>query len=242
MTKIKGKITTKEFYKKERSINREYKTRRIKNSALIGIILGDASMTQPNMLYIRHGGQQLDYVNEKVDFLEDYMEPLSLRSSIDKKGYKYRYAYYRNRKLPHFYKIIYKNRRKTITPELLNHFDEISLSFLYMDDGSLSLRKYKDKNGNWTGSYKSREIYLCTHSFSLNGVRMFIKMLKDKFDLRFRITFDKKHPRIWCNTKNTKKMIEIIRPIVSQFKTMSYKLDLKYKIMPGSRLVSKALS
>lgn len=224
----KEKTTAQEFHKREGSINKEHKTSRIKNSALIGIILGDGSMIQPNMLYIRHGSQQLDYVNEKVYFLEDYMEPVSLRSSVDRQGYKYRYAYYRNRKLSYFYKIIYKNGRKTITPELLNHFDEISLSFFYMDDGCLSLRKYKDKNGNWAGSYKSREIYLCTHSFSLNEVKMLIRMLKDKFGLRFRMTIDKGCPRIWCNTKNTKKMIGIVRPLVSQFKTMSYKLDLKY--------------
>jgi len=228
MTKANEKTIVQELYKTKRYINKEYKRGHIIKSALIGIILGDASMTQPNMLYIRHGARQLDYVNEKVDFLKDYMEPVSLRSSIDKKGYKYRYAYYRNRKLSYFYKIIYKNKRKTITPELLNHFDKISLAFLYMDDGSLSLRKYKDKNGNWTGSYKSREIYLCTHSFSLNEVKMFIKMLKDKFGLRFRMTLDKGRPRIWCNTKNTKKIIEIVRPFISKFKTMSYKLDLKY--------------
>lgn len=228
MTKTKEKTIAQELCENKGNINKEHKREGIIKSALIGIILGDASMIQPDMLYIRHGTRQLDYVDEKVDFLKDYMEPMSLRSSIDKRGYKYRYAYYRNRKLPYFYKIIYKNRRKTITPELLNHFDEISLPFFYMDDGSLSLRKYKDKNGNWTGSYKSREIYLCTYSFSPNEAKMFIKTLKDKFGLRFRMTFDKGCPRLWCNTKNTKKMIKIVSPLASQFKTMAYKLDLKY--------------
>ena len=223
--KTKERISIRELCRNNRE---ELTKEQIIKSALIGIILGDASMVQPNMLYIRHGARQLDYVNEKVDFLKDYMEPVSLRNSIDKKGYKYRYAYYCNQKLPYFYGIIYKKGRKVITLELLNHFDEISLSFFYMDDGSLSLRKYKNKNGNWTGSYKSREIYLCTHSFDPNEVKMFIRMLRDKFGLRFRTTLDKGHSRIWCNTKNTKKMIEIIRPVVSQFKTMSYKLDLKY--------------
>jgi len=156
------------------------------------------------------------------------MKPISLRSSIDKKGYKHKYAYYCNHKLPYFYKIIYREGKKTITPELLNNFNEVSPSFFYMDDGSLSLRKYKDKNGDWTGSYKSREIYLCVHSFGLNKVKAFIKILKDKFGLGFRMTFDKGCPRIWRNTENTKKMIEVIGPFVSQFKTMSYKLDLKH--------------
>ncbi|MBL7155493.1 MAG: hypothetical protein ISS88_03290 [Candidatus Portnoybacteria bacterium] len=209
---------------------KQYKTRLNQNLALIGMILGDGSMMQPNMLYIRHGGKQLDYVDEKVCFLKNYIKPTSLRSAADKQGYKYRYAYYYdNSKLPYFYKMIYKNGRKTITQELLNHFNGISLSFFYMDDGCLAHRKYRNKNGEWTGGYRSREIYLCTHSFIPNEVRMFIKMLKNKFDLSFRMTMDKGHPRIWCNTKNTKKMLEIVKPVVSQFKTMSYKLDLKYQ-------------
>lgn len=232
MTKTKEKTTVQKFCENNGNTSnkkyKKYKTERVIKSALIGMILADASMIQPNMLYIRHGARQLDYVNEKVYFLKSYISPTSLRSSVDKQGYKYRYAYYRSSKLPYFYKIIYKNGRKTITPELLNHFDKTSLSFFYMDDGSLSLRKYKDKNGNWTGGYKSREIYLCTHSFSPNEVKMFTRALKDKFGLKFRMTFDKACPRLWCNTKNTKKIIEIVRPIVSQFKTISYKLDLKY--------------
>ena len=203
-------------------------TKHIKNSALIGLILGDGTMNRPNSLYIRHGGRQLDYVNEKVEYLKIYLKPVVLRECIDKKGFKYRYAYYNNRKLQYLYKLIYKNGKKTITQKLLNRFTEVSLAFFYMDDGCLSLRKCKNKSGEWSGNYKSREIHLCVHSFSFEEAEMFRKMLKDKFGLIFRMTTDKGHPRLWCNTKNTKKMIEIVKPIVSQFKTMSYKLDLKY--------------
>lgn len=194
------------------------------NSALIGLILGDGSMTKQNVLYIRHGGRQLDYVNEKVYFLKNFIKPISLRSSIDKAGYTYRYAYFNDDKLSYFYNIIYKNGKKVITEELINNFDKISLSFFYMDDGCLSLRKYINKDGNWTGNYKSKEIYLCTHSFNLDEAKIFIKMLRDKFDLEFRMTLDKGHPRLWCNTKNTIKMLKIVSPIVSKFETMFYKL------------------
>lgn len=206
-------------------------TTHIKNSALIGLILGDGSMNRPNTLYIRHGGKQLDYVNEKVEYLKAYLKPTSIRECIDKKGYKYRYAYYNNQQLRFLYKLIYKDRRKTITEKLLNRFTEISLAFFYMDDGCLSVRKNIDKNGDWTGGYKTRNIHLNIQSFNWDEAEAFRRMLENKFGLIFRITTDKGHPRLWCNTGNTIKMIEIVKPIVSQFKTMSYKLDLKYQLL-----------
>jgi len=204
------------------------KTKHIKNSALIGLILGDGSMPGPKFLYIRHGGKQLDYVNEKVEFLKAYLRPKSLRDGIDKNGFAYRYAYYNDNSLIDLYKLIYSvDGKKKISEKLLNRFTLVSLAFFYMDDGCLSLRKYINKRGEWLGTYKSREIHLCIHSFSWIEAEMFRKMLKQKFDLSFGITTDKGHPRLWCNTENTKKMIKIIEPIVSQFKTMNYKLDLK---------------
>ena len=36
------------------------------NSAMIGIILFDGTMQNDHILYIRHGGKQLEYVDEKI--------------------------------------------------------------------------------------------------------------------------------------------------------------------------------
>ena len=208
---------------------RPAKSKHEKNSALIGMILGDGSMNAPNTLYIRHGGKQLDYVNEKVEYLSRYMRPVSLRDGVTKDGYSYRYAYYNNRLLPYLHKGIYINGRKSVTPKTLNRFTDVSLAFFYMDDGCLSLRKQKGKDGCWNGNYKSREIHLNIQSFTFDEAELFQKMLEDKFGLVFRMTTDKGNPRLWCNTKNTLKVIDVVKPIVSRFPTMAYKLDLKYQ-------------
>ena len=60
------------------------------NSALIGIILFDGSMNGERYLYIRHGGNQLSYVDEKVNFISNYLIPKSVRTCTDNKGYTYR--------------------------------------------------------------------------------------------------------------------------------------------------------
>lgn len=195
------------------------------NSAMIGIILFDGSMPSEKMLYIRHGGKQLSYVDEKVELISKYLLPKSIRTSRDRLGYTYRYAYFNSDKLKNLYHKIYINGKKTITTHILNRFDEITLSIMYMDDGCLSLRKDK----NHEGVYKSREIHLNIQSFSFHEAEMLRHLLRKKFDLDFHITTDKQKPRLWCNTENTIKFLTIVAPIVRQFPTLAYKLDLKYK-------------
>lgn len=202
------------------------KTKHEFNSAMIGIILGDGSMSNEKYLYIRHGGKQLDYVNEKVEYLSNYIYPKSIKQNIDKLGYTYRYAYYNSEKLRNLYKKIYdkKTHTKKLNTQIINRINEISLAFLYMDDGCLSLR------GKNTGTIKSREIHLNVQSFSMDEVMKLKLYIFKKYDIDFHITTDKGRPRLWCNTKNTIKFLTIVAPIVKHFLTMHYKLDLKYKI------------
>ena len=104
------------------------------NSALIGMILFDGSMNGEKYLYIRHGGNQLNYVDEKVNFISKYLKPTSLR---DNKNFTYRYAYYNNERFKHLYYDIYTNGKKRLIKSILNRFDEITLAIMYMDVGCL---------------------------------------------------------------------------------------------------------
>lgn len=196
------------------------------NSALIGMILFDGSMNGEKYLYLRHGGDQLNYIDEKVKFISKYLTPTSIRTSTDKKGYDYRYVYYNNERLKHLYKDIYIDGKKRLTKSILNRFDEITLAIMYMDDGCLGLHK----DPKYPGNYKSREIHLNVQSFTFDEVKMLQMHLKEKFDVDFHLTTDKGKPRLWCNTKNTIKFLEIVAPVIHyNFPTMYYKLDLKYK-------------
>lgn len=195
------------------------------NSAMIGMILFDGSMLNEKVLYIRHGGKQLSYVDEKVEYISKYITPKTMRTSIDKKGFVYRYAYFNDESLKYIYKSIYKNEKKRLTQTILNRFNEVTLAIMYMDDGCLSLRR----DMKYDGVYKSREIHINVQSFSFHEVEMLQRHLKNKYDIDFHLTVDKGKPRLWCNTKNTIKFLEIVAPIVREFQTMHYKLDLKYK-------------
>lgn len=203
------------------------------NSALIGLILGDGHMQNEHYLVIQHGGKQLDYIDEIVSYLSAYIKPTVIRSGVNKNGYDYRYAYFNSQHFSNLYKKIYIKKKKHLLPKIVNRMDEISLAFLYMDDGSLCLRKDKK------GCISSREIYLSVHSFNFQEVEYFQKYLQRKYNIYFHISTDKGHPRMWCNTENTIKFLSLVAPIVQNFPTMHYKLDLKYKIKPINFLPKK---
>jgi len=72
--------------------------------------------------------------------------------------------------------IFYKNKIKIIPIEYLKqNFTNISLAFLFMDDGN--------KNG--------KTINLNMQSFTLDELNQFVNFLKDKFNLEFNIKKDK---------------------------------------------------
>ena len=194
------------------------------NSALIGMILFDGSMKNDHVLYLRHGGKQLSYVDEKVSYLSKYMKPKSCRTAVDNLGYTYRYAYYNDQKLKYLYHAIYRDGKKRLPSNIINRFTPVTLAFMYMDDGCLALHK-----GKTPRVYKSREIILNTQSFSKDEVKNLQKVLSRKYGVNFKYTTDKGNPRLWCNTSNTLKFLTIVAPIVKEYKCMRYKLDLKYK-------------
>lgn len=195
------------------------------NSAMIGMILFDGSMPSEKYLYLRHGGNQLTYVDEKIDFIKDYLIPTTVRSAVDKNGFSYRYAYFNTDKLKHLYNKIYIDGKKRLTDSILNRFDEITLAFMYMDDGSLVLHKDPKR----PGEYHSREIYLAVNNFTLHEVTKLQRLLKNKWDLNFRISQEKSGYRLCCNAENAIKFCSLIAPYVKNFPTMLYKLDFKYK-------------
>ena len=197
------------------------------NSALIGMILFDGSMNGEKYLYIRHSGNQSSYVDEKVNFISKYLKPTSLRTSTDNKNFTYRYAYYNNERLKHLYYDIYINGKKKLIKSILNRFDEITLAIMYMDYGCLGFKK----DPKYPGNYKSREIHLNIQSFTWDEAKMLQSHLKNKFNIEFRLTIEHQKPRLWCNTENTIKFLEIVAPVIQyNFPSMYHKIDLKYKI------------
>lgn len=181
---------------------------------LIGTMLGDSSFRlrkgciSPS-ISCAHGIKQQDYCEYKTKIFENLGAKCSYhkRNSIDKRTniFYEDYTMYipANPEFITYYNEFYINNKKVIPINLLNQFTEISLAFMFMDDGT------KMKNG-----YK-----IATNCFSIEELKEFSKYLYKKFKIETSIHKDK-GLYIKNNSKNL--FTYLISPYIIE--SMKYKL------------------
>ena len=149
-------------------------------SALIGSLLGDSSISKKYILNIGHGLKQEEYYIHKIQLLSPNIKFLEYRrEKVDKRtnnlyislqAYSNKYE-----DIVNLRELLYINGKKEITKEILKDFNEISLAYLFMDDGNYE--KYGAK------------IALC--NFSDNSLILFQNFLKNKWNIDTSIHKDK---------------------------------------------------
>ena len=149
-------------------------------SALIGSLLGDSSISKKYILNIGHGLKQEEYYIHKIQLLSPNIKFLEYRrKKVDKRtnnlyislqAYSNKYE-----DIVNLRELLYINGKKEITKEILKDFNEISLAYLFMDDGNYE--KYGAK------------IALC--NFSDNSLILFQNFLKNKWNIDTSIHKDK---------------------------------------------------
>ena len=192
-----------------------YELTDFQRSVLIGTMLGDGHLRKNKDSYnvsgsMGHCVEQEQYVKYKYSLLKELSvsEPKIYKNKVkDKRNdnlYEGCYLYFRgNSGLNWYYNNFYIKGVKRITKEILEYFDEVSLAFMYMDDG------YKATSGGY---------YIATNCFNLEDLELFKSKLKE-----FNITcnIDKLH-RVYIPTKNK----EIFNKLVKKWMipSMYYKL------------------
>lgn len=182
-------------------------------SVLIGSLIGDSSISKKFTLNIGHGIKQEEYYKHKVELFSSNIKFLEYkREKIDKRtsntytcvqAYSNRYE-----DIVELRKLFYPENVKIITEEILKDFNEISLAYLFMDDGNYE--KYGAK------------IALC--NFCENSLKIFQKFLLDKWNIYTSIHKDKTL-YIKAASKNT--FINLIKPYI--IPSMLYKLQSPLK-------------
>ena len=178
-------------------------------SALIGSLLGDSSINRKYTLNIGHGLKQEEYYKHKIQlfspnikFLEYKREKIDKRTNnlyISLQAYSNKYEDIVNLK-----ELLYINSKKEITKEILKDFNEISLAYLYMDDGNYE--KYGAK------------IALC--NFSNNSLILFQNFLKNKWNIDTSIHKDK---TLYIKANSKKIFIQLISSYI--IPSMLYKIN-----------------
>lgn len=218
----------------------------IKN-ALLGTIFADGSIGKQRTdgsrngtngeLEITHTSKNLDYLKliksllEKIDGIKVRISEHNKMS--DSKTYTlYRLSTNRHEWFTELRNSIYNTNRTKIFPkEYIDKFNILSLLFLYFDDGTLRVRCYEG-----TSKIRETRITFCLDSFTLEELKYFMKWLKDKYDIDthfYRHTKMKdlnRGFRVWTNTKNTIKFMNLIDSYYNLVPSMQYKFVKYYSL------------
>ena len=193
---------------------------------LIGMLLGDGTISNNNVFKIAHSESQRDYLEWKVKQLKEAgIRNNGIKSYIKIKGYKTGVpVYYTQLNIIPFIKVLrkvfYKEKKILGNRKLLNRLDAKGIAIWYMDDGHINIRKTKD--GRPMGFYI--KISTCEPK---QEVQTIIDFFKEQWNINFYMFHEGKKEdsySLCCGTKEGLKFIDIVKPYVSQVPSMVHKI------------------
>lgn len=208
-------------------------TRRERRSAIIGMLLGDASLYRNRfrdgsynghaLLKITHSIKQKDYLEYKKEILQPMfgyeLEIKERYNTATKNGKKVKYPVVTlqtrvNPQLTRLYKLMYPDGKKRVTKEILDMLDDRAVAIWYMDDGCLS---------KTTG--RGATVMLSTNGFTLEENEIIRDWLFQRYGVSFNINIHKQSgtPMLRRGISDAHKMLDAIRPYV--IPSMMYKVD-----------------
>lgn len=192
---------------------------------LLGMLIGDGTISNNNIFKISHSYKQRDYIEWKQKQLkESAIRSTEIKSYISNSGYnKGCEVIYINLKTITFIKllrrIVYSEGKKTFSRKLLNRLSAREIAIWYMDDGHINFRKNK---GKVCGFYI--KISICRE---IKYVQSIIDYFKEVWNINFYTFHEGKSIdsySLCCGTKEGIKFIEIVKPYVEQIPSMEYKI------------------
>ena len=193
---------------------------------LIGMLLGDGTISNNNVFKIAHSESQKDYLEWKVKQLKEAgIRNNGIKSYIKTKGYTTGVSvYYTQLNIIPFIKVLrkvfYKEKKILGNRKLLNRLDAKGIAIWYMDDGHINIRKTKD--GRPMGFYI--KISTCEPK---QEVQTIIDFFKEQWNINFYMFHEGKKEdsySLCCGTKEGLKFIDIVKPYVSQVPSMIHKI------------------
>ena len=193
---------------------------------LIGMLLGDGTISNNNVFKIAHSESQKEYLEWKVKQLKEAgIRNNGIKSYTKIKGYKTGVpVYYTQLNTIPFIKVLrkvfYKEKKILGNRKLLNRLDAKGIAIWYMDDGHINIRKTKD--GRPMGFYI--KISTCEPK---QEVQTIIDFFKEQWNINFYMFHEGKKEdsySLCCGTKEGLKFIDIVKPYVSQVPSMIHKI------------------
>ena len=192
---------------------------------LIGMLLGDGTISNNYVFKIAHCEEQKDYLEWKVKQLKDAgIRNNGIKSYIKTKGFNIGVnVYYTQLNIIPFIKVlrrvVYKQKKILGNRKLLNRLGAREIAIWYMDDGHINIRTDK---GRPCGFYI--RISTCEPK---EEVQTIIDYFKEQWNINFYMFHEGKKGdsySLCCGTKEGLKFIDIVKPYVSQVPSMVHKI------------------
>ena len=202
---------------------------------LIGLLIGDGTISNNNVFKIAHCEAQKDYLEWKINQLKSCgIRNNGIKSYIKTKDFNIGVpVYYTQLNTIPFIKVLrrifYKGKKIIGNRKLLNRLSAKEIAIWYMDDGHINIRKDK---GRPCGFYI--KISTCEPK---QEVQTIIDYFKEQWNINFYMYHEGKKEdsySLCCGTKEGLKFIDIIKPYVLQVPSMIYKItyDLTQRHRP----------
>lgn len=192
---------------------------------LIGMLLGDGTISNNNVFKIAHAESQKDYLEWKIKQLNNCgIKNNGIKYYIKTHGYNIGVpVYYTQLNIIPFIKVLrrvfYKGKKIIGNRKLLNRLSPKEIAIWYMDDGYINIRKDK---GRPCGFYI--KISLCEPK---EEVQTIINYFKEVWNINFYMFHEGKQEdsySLCCGTKEGLKFIELVKPYVSEVPSMIHKI------------------
>lgn len=201
---------------------------------LIGLLLGDGTISNNNVFKLAHCEQQLDYLEWKIKQLNNSgLRNNGVKEYISTNGFnKGNKVYYTQLNIIPFVKVlrrvVYKPTKKLGNRKLLNRLSAREIAIWYMDDGHINYRK---TNNKIHGFYI--KIATCIPKEELQIV---IDYFKEVWNIQFYMFHEGRKENSYslcCGTKEGIKFINIVKQYVEQIPSMKHKIE--YDLSQRSR-------
>lgn len=193
---------------------------------LIGLLLGDGTISNNFVFKLSHSEQQKDYLEWKIKQLNEAgLRNNELKEYTSTKGFNIgKTVLYTQLNIIPFIKVLrrvfYKPNKVLGNRKLLNRLSAREIAIWYMDDGHINYRKTKDKVH---GFYI--KIATCLPKEEL---QIIIDYFKEVWNIQFYMFHEGKKENSYslcCGTKEGIKFINIVEPYVKQVPSMLHKIE-----------------
>lgn len=217
-------------------------------SFLYACCWGDAAIAKSGVLLVRHSAKQKEYMEWKIKTLChilkcDYWIESYFAICNGKQYPAYRWHSPVSDVLKSIRKELYPEGKKKITKTFLSNLDAKSLAILYMDDGSLHIRK-RGLNAKGEPYIRERIIEIALY-VSVDEAELIQSWIKDLTGAVMKIrepmkTLSPGKYNLRCNGKSSRSFIQAIEEY--KVPSMEYKFDLHYDLTSnrGKALWSEA--